>query len=74
MSGAKLKPGMCGYFDNTGDWRKITDLTNPTAVEADGWKGPGHIVTDPHSGTDVWGATWSKSIIKVPIKVEAQVK
>lgn len=37
---ATLHPGSCGFFDEGGRWRSITDLTNPEQLKADQYKPP----------------------------------
>lgn len=34
ISAEDLKPGVCGYFDRDGDWRKIADILNKEEAEA----------------------------------------
>jgi hypothetical protein len=52
FSALELKPGICGYFNHSGDWRTIQDLTDRDTVVRNGWKSAGDIIVSPDPGSD----------------------
>jgi hypothetical protein len=74
VSATKLKPGVCGYFDHSGDWQSIVDLTDAVAVKKEGWKPASSILVSPDPGEDIWGAVLSESMVKFGIKVDVNAK
>ncbi|KAL6802263.1 hypothetical protein J3E68DRAFT_395675 [Trichoderma sp. SZMC 28012] len=58
----EIHPGSCGYFDSEGDWRSITDLSNPQDLNSQGWTIPDDIHDNKGPRSTTWGPKSSSSI------------
>ncbi|KAJ6095654.1 hypothetical protein N7486_006400 [Penicillium sp. IBT 16267x] len=54
-----LHPGAVGFFDNSGDWNLITDLSIPGRPEEDGFKAPRKVVVYEEPKEKIWKTTSS---------------
>ncbi|KZF19065.1 hypothetical protein L228DRAFT_53304 [Xylona heveae TC161] len=57
-----LKPGSVGYFDGSGFWNPITDLTNKDALKRRNLKEPGELSRAPREEIKGWGPKVSTKV------------
>lgn len=56
-----LHPGSCGFFDEGGRWRPITDLTKPEQLKADQYKPP----QKPLGLEDPITCKWERKVVEM---------
>jgi hypothetical protein len=56
-----IKPGSVGFFDPSGFWSPLADLTDPKSLDALGLKPPRHALAPAPSQKQSWGPMTSKS-------------
>ncbi|RKK69811.1 hypothetical protein BFJ69_g12388 [Fusarium oxysporum] len=64
-----VKPGVCGYIDDTGLWQHIVDLTDKRALEHGGYTKIGHLVKASPAEA-VWEETTSEGVTTVKVKTD----
>jgi hypothetical protein len=59
-----MKPGSCGYFNESGHWRQIVQIaeTEPTALAHEGWKPPARLIKSENQTGIEWPVKTSESI------------
>ncbi|RKU40041.1 hypothetical protein DL546_000631 [Coniochaeta pulveracea] len=65
-----LRPGVCGYIDNTGLWQSIVDLTDRKALERHGYTKPGHLAKAAGAKA-VWKETTSEGVTSTTTRLDA---
>lgn len=65
VSGSSMKPGSCGYFNESGHWRTIVQVADvePSSLVSEGWKPPPKLIT-----------TQSETGIESPIRLSESVQ
>lgn len=59
----EFHPGSCGYFDTTGSWNPITDLSDPTRLASQGFSPVDEELQRAPAETDIqWGPLASENI------------
>jgi hypothetical protein len=62
-----LKPGVCGYFDEDGDWKKIVYINKPSELEKGSFTGLEGIKVSSSSVKETWGPKISSTMKKVSV-------
>lgn len=58
-----LKPGACGYFDDSGTWNPIANLDDEESLAKFGLKLPGEeLDMAPTDSSARWGPKWSMDV------------
>jgi hypothetical protein len=65
-----LRPGVCGYIDDTGLWQPIADLLDRKALEGHGYTKIGHLVKAA-AAEAIWKETTSEGVTSTTIKLDA---
>jgi hypothetical protein len=62
--GHSMKPGSCGYFNESGHWRKIVQIAEvePTALALEGWKPPARLIESENQTGIEWPVKTSESV------------
>lgn len=65
VPGHSMKPGSCGYFNESGHWRPIVQIAEvePTGLALEGWKPPARLI-----------ATENQTGIEWPVKLSERVQ
>src|SRR5204862_760323 len=72
FSAAKIRPGICGYFDSDGDWKQILDMTNRWILADDGWTElEEEVAVEVDSGWVEWGPKHSEHVKGVDVGLHA---
>lgn len=70
-----LKPGICGYFDDSGTWNPIADLADQESLAKFGLKLPTEELDKaPLDYSGSWGPKWSLDVKEDPIDVSAGIR
>jgi hypothetical protein len=64
VPGHSMKPGSCGYFNESGHWRSIVQIAEvePTTLASDGWKPPARLITTENQTGIEWPIKLSESV------------
>lgn len=62
MFSSVIKPGAVGFFDASGFWSPVADLTDVKSLEAAGLKPPHHALSAAPLQNQTWGPMTSKSV------------
>lgn len=76
VSGSSMKPGSCGYFNESGHWRPIVQVANEenTTLASQGWKPSARMLTtDTHTGIE-WPIKLSESVQERRIEANMSAK
>jgi hypothetical protein len=76
VPGYSMKPGTCGYFNESGHWRPIVQFANtePHVLASEGWKHPaGFITTESQTGIE-WPIKLSESVKEKRVEAVASAK
>lgn len=73
VSGDKMKPGACGYFDYQGDWVTIVQTSDPEALKNAGLGPPTGIEYETDPGSRSFGPRWSHKVVGATGKVDAKI-
>jgi hypothetical protein len=65
-----LRPGVCGYVDDTGLWQPIVDLTDRKALERHGYTKPRPLIRAA-AAEAVWKETTSESVTSTRVQLDA---
>ncbi|OQU94989.1 hypothetical protein CLAIMM_01261 [Cladophialophora immunda] len=64
-----LRPGVCGFFDNQGDWQALADLTNPEDLAKKGYSFvPGIEVEVSVTRGEEWRPRMSQNVRRIDLK------
>ncbi|KAK5678906.1 hypothetical protein LTS10_008561 [Elasticomyces elasticus] len=69
VSGSQMKPGACGYFNQSGQWRTIVETAEaePRLLTAQGWRAPSNVLNVDRSGGIEWPIKLSESVNEVNV-------
>ncbi|KAK5208647.1 hypothetical protein LTR47_004175 [Exophiala xenobiotica] len=70
----RLRPGMCGYFDEQGDWQPIVDITDKKAVKDAGYTYIQGISVAPDPGEERWPLRKSENMKRMENVVGANMQ
>jgi hypothetical protein len=59
-----LKPGSCGYFNESGHWRPVVQIAEvePNGLALEGWKPPARLITTENQNGIEWPIKLSESV------------
>jgi hypothetical protein len=73
VPGHSMKPGSCGYFNESGHWRSIVQIAEvePATLASDGWKPPARLITTENQTGTEWPIKLSESVQERKIEAKA---
>ncbi len=74
VASRRLRPGMCGYFDEQGDWQLIVDVTNKVEVENAGYSYIEGINVAADLGDERWPLRKSENMKRIEGNMGGNVK
>jgi hypothetical protein len=74
VASTNLRPGMCGYFDEQGDWQLVVDITDKDKVQKAGYSYTAGITVAPDPGDERWPLRKSENMKRIETKVGANVE
>lgn len=76
VPGSSMKPGACGYFNESGHWRTIAQIADvePKSLETEGWKAPSRLITTLNEAGIEWPIKLSESVQERRIEASLKAK
>jgi len=65
VANTKVRPGMCGYFDEQGDWQLVVDITDKDEVEKAGYTYIEGINVTADPGEERWPLRKSENMKRI---------
>jgi hypothetical protein len=73
VSSAVVKPGVCGYLDENGNWNPVASLTDDVSLTKNGLGPVGEVEWAPVDEGRSWGPKISDSVNYVRVNLKAGV-
>lgn len=70
ISGDKMKPGACGYFDNQRDWITIVQTSDPETLKKAGLTPLTGVDYEAEPGSRSFGPRWSYQVVGKTAKAD----
>jgi hypothetical protein len=71
VSSTIVKPGVCGYLDENGNWNPVANLTDSVSLSRDGLGPVGEVKWAPVDEGRSWGPKVSNSVTAVRVNLKA---
>ncbi|KAH8896412.1 hypothetical protein GQ53DRAFT_803831 [Thozetella sp. PMI_491] len=72
VSAEDMRPGVCGFFDDDGDWKQIVDTNKPSDLEAGGFTQLTGVTTSIKPVKESWGMMASSSMKKLKLETRLE--
>jgi|SRR5271155_4429483 len=73
VSSDLMRPGSCGYFDDSGSWNPILDLSDPQSLQKHGLTPPKELTPAPVENNISWGPKASQGVTEQKIDISLGV-